>query len=1383
MSLPKSSPDPNTSVDPNRTLDQPTLPSQSKLIDISQPIPPSQTQMLDISQPIPPSQTQMLDISKPEHRTAVTQTNLPKPPPEIPTIPGYRITAEIARGGMGCVYAGFDLSLDREVAIKTLLPNANAERFVTEAKITARLPHPNIPPVHALGSVEGTPWLAMKLVHGRTLAELLKQRHHPKDDLPRFLLIFEQIAQAVGFAHSRGIIHRDLKPMNVMVGEFGEVQVMDWGLAKELPSRDRQETESPSPLPPSPAGRGEVGIHALRNNVDVNPSPAGRGEGGEGAEHTAAGTVMGTPGYMAPEQARGQIVDARADVFALGSVLAAILTGRPAFVGDTVRETIAKAAQADLAEVRERLAYCGADAELLAVAFRCLSANPEERYADGREVASAIAAYRADVEARLRQAETEKAQSETRAVEQAKRRRVVQWAAGGIAVVLLAGLGISLWQMKRANAERDAKEIARQAEAEAAENERLANQKEQAARVAAEKRLKQVGQGVELIAKILREINPNSEDPSQPALYDRLRIRALEAARSLDEDAVADSSATARLRVILGQTLLSLGETSAAIEQLEKAEQARITLANDTNDEFMAVGALNAAEQLGRAYAIAGRYPEAIARLTLVVEAKRKSLGPDDPLTHKAMTELGHAALANGMTKDAVTLFEHVYQSKLGTKETDSVNLSMAAINLASARLIAGDVTNTTQLLEESRQKFEAKLGSEHVQTLQILMGLGRCYHRERRFAEAIALFEKVLEVRKAKLGEDHPETLMTMADLAQSYDSAGRKKEAVELGEQVVARRTVKLGSEHVDTLNSKSNLATTYQRLGRYADSAKLDEEVLAVRQKKLGANHPDTLLSINNLATALSQLKRYEESIRLYEEAYPRMVKEMGADHPHAMQMLHNLADLQLEAGQLEQAIVTLEKVREARIGKLGIDSLDTAHTSFSLAKALHQKKKYLQAVELAEQVYEVRRKTLGDTHGSTLTALAKIASIRFDMGDSAQAVKLYEQVRLALDKTKPTDPTLFTVIHNLGVGYYELGKIARSVELLEKAVELRRQAYGAEHPDTLDSVCALGAVYRAANLPQKSVDLLEPALSQLRKSLGEDHPSTLTAANNLAGAYRNLGKLPQALELFQSVYERRAKILSPENHQTLITLNNLALTYQESGKLKEAIEAFEKCRKGLIKSLPADHNEVLNTSVNLAIALKKSGKPTEALRLLEEIALLVEKRRYTPPSTTTIIGTLIKTAEEQEQYARAEVWRKKWITYGKSLPDANPSALAIELFNLAECQGNQDKWSEAETTYREAAELVVRIDPDLWTNWLIKARIGETLLEQKKYTDAEKLLLEGYEGLKKREAKIPKSQDHHLPETAKALIKLYKAMEKPDEVKKWIEIRNKYPFKTF
>jgi tetratricopeptide (TPR) repeat protein len=170
-----------------------------------------------------------------------------------------------------------------------------------------------------------------------------------------------------------------------------------------------------------------------------------------------------------------------ADVFALGSILATILTGQPAFVDNHINRILIKTAKADLADVRQRLAACGADAELLAIAHRCLAANPEDRFADGREVAAAVAAYRATVVARLRQAETAAAEALVREAEQRKRRWLAVTLGGGIAAVLLIGLAVSLWQMHRAiTAEGQAKANEQQAlanaeRAEANEQQALAN--------------------------------------------------------------------------------------------------------------------------------------------------------------------------------------------------------------------------------------------------------------------------------------------------------------------------------------------------------------------------------------------------------------------------------------------------------------------------------------------------------------------------------------------------------------------------------------------------------------------------------------------------------------------------------------------------------------------------------------------------------------------------------------------------------------------------------------------------------------------------------------------------------------------------------------------
>ena len=254
------------------------------------------------------------------------------------------------------------------------------------------------------GSVLGTfadrrPYFAMKLVKGRTLASLLAGREGLADDLPRFLSIFEQVCQTVAYAHARGVIHRDLKPGNIMVGGFGEVQVMDWGLAKVL--REGGVIDEGLALP-APVPEVSV-IQTVRSGSDVDASQAG--------------SVLGTPSYMAPEQARGEVdrVDERADVFGLGSILCEILTGHPAFTGRTAIEIHRSAAAGDLGEASARFDAGEADRELVDLARACLAADPADRPRTACDVARKVTAYLAGVQARLKAAELARVAQEAKA--------------------------------------------------------------------------------------------------------------------------------------------------------------------------------------------------------------------------------------------------------------------------------------------------------------------------------------------------------------------------------------------------------------------------------------------------------------------------------------------------------------------------------------------------------------------------------------------------------------------------------------------------------------------------------------------------------------------------------------------------------------------------------------------------------------------------------------------------------------------------------------------------------------------------------------------------------------------------------------------------------
>jgi len=275
----------------------------------------------------------------------------------------YEIRRPLGRGGMGAVYAAYDRRLEREVAIKVSnapAPSGPLEaRLRQEARVLAHLEHPGIVPVHDAGALEDGRWFyVMKYVRGATLSQHVAA--HAGEAAA--LAVFERIAETVAFAHAAGVVHRDLKPSNIMVGAFGEVLVLDWGVAKRLP-----------PARTEPA----VDIDdAARRSPPTAESSAGPA--------TASGTRMGTPGFMAPEQQRGDAASAgpAADVYALGALLFWLLAGTP--------PATAEGAARGLAALQPRPSR-----RLRAIIGRCLAESDGARYPDAAALVDDLGRYRA----------------------------------------------------------------------------------------------------------------------------------------------------------------------------------------------------------------------------------------------------------------------------------------------------------------------------------------------------------------------------------------------------------------------------------------------------------------------------------------------------------------------------------------------------------------------------------------------------------------------------------------------------------------------------------------------------------------------------------------------------------------------------------------------------------------------------------------------------------------------------------------------------------------------------------------------------------------------------------------------------------------------------
>jgi serine/threonine protein kinase len=297
-----------------------------------------------------------------------------------------RVHGQVGSGAMAEVLRGYDTKLRRDVALKVTkhsrkeMPRQQLARFAEEAQIMAQLEHPNVVPVHDLGtSPDGRAYFSMKLIPGRSLETILDQRraNHPATlaqfGLRRLLDIFLQVCQAIDYAHARGVIHRDLKPANIMVGDFGEVLVMDWGVAKLMePSGSR-----PEPVTTS-SEDGSIPDVESGDRISVSPRP------GVTSVRTAAkawqtqdGTVIGTPEYMSPEQAGGRPVDGRADIYSLGVILYEILCGQVPFEHEDPLVTL-KCVLADVPMPPSEI-QPSTPAALEALTLRLLVKDPAER--------------------------------------------------------------------------------------------------------------------------------------------------------------------------------------------------------------------------------------------------------------------------------------------------------------------------------------------------------------------------------------------------------------------------------------------------------------------------------------------------------------------------------------------------------------------------------------------------------------------------------------------------------------------------------------------------------------------------------------------------------------------------------------------------------------------------------------------------------------------------------------------------------------------------------------------------------------------------------------------------------------------------------------------
>ncbi|MHC5081459.1 MAG: protein kinase domain-containing protein, partial [Planctomycetota bacterium] len=484
----------------------------------------------------------------------------------------YAVLNEIARGGMGAIMRLVDKDIRRPVAMKVILNDESremVERFVEEAQITGQLEHPNIVPVHELGLSEERagsprPYFTMKLVRGESLDPIIDRiadgdpQTVDRYPLAHLLNIFLKVCDAVAFAHSKGVVHRDLKPENVMVGRFGEVLVMDWGLAKVAGRDDVMQTEL---------------VASIRSERETGK--------------TLTGDVMGTPSYMPPEQADGRVeeIDQRSDVFSLGGILYRILTHEAPYTGETVTRIMVKALKGEVVPPRRRSPMNRIAPELESICMKALAKEKKDRY---RSVEALADDLRAFLDHRLVTCHRYGFMARLLRFLQ---RHPAGSLAGGVAALLLtlgAGAGMSLVAWGREQAARAAEEKAH-AEVQAAharEQEALAEAESLRAermekRAVTAEELLQKGRKASYLLRIahskfgnlfrdLKGIVYSSDPPEHREKQFKIFWNELEGFR---REVQGDSASQATWQAILGWFRMLCGEEDTAVAHFQEARR------------------------------------------------------------------------------------------------------------------------------------------------------------------------------------------------------------------------------------------------------------------------------------------------------------------------------------------------------------------------------------------------------------------------------------------------------------------------------------------------------------------------------------------------------------------------------------------------------------------------------------------------------------------------------------------------------------------------------------------------------------------------------------------------------------------------------------------
>jgi serine/threonine-protein kinase len=1068
----------------------------------------------------------------------------------------YRIVRLHARGGLGEVFIARDIELHREVAVKQIQDRhsdhpESRSRFLLEAEITGGLEHPGIVPVYGLGhNDDGRPFYAMRFIKGDSLKEAIERFHQREKtgrrpgermlELQKLLRRFLDVCNAIAYAHSRGVLHRDIKPGNIMVGQYGETLVVDWGMAKVVGARER--TSEGTLRPPSASGSSE----------------------------TLPGSAIGTPAYMSPEQAAGRLdqLGPASDVYSLGATLYSLLTGRPphASTGGDIDDVLERARQGRFPTPRQLKA--DTPRALEAICLKAMATDQANRYSSPRELADDIERWLAD--------EPVSAWREpisVRARRWMRRHRTAVAAAAATILVALAALAITYRREVAAN---------RQLRLAKTESDRRLDQTLEA--------IQDYYTGVsEEVLLGQKEFQPLREKLlAKPREFYEKLARELEAAPASDE---RSRYLLARGRLNLAKILFGLGHLAEAEKQWREAIALYEALVAIQPRVLAYQQELTACRSgLGAALGTRGDHQRAIEELRraikLVEEPKTKNASLSDyqqKVRASSYTSLGRELHETGDVRGAIVahrraieLFEPVAQSQPSVAEFQDV-LGRSYHGLANGLAATGDhdhaineFRRTVKLYEElvaarpGNRSYQGTLGMARSSLGRELLATGdsrgatevhrRAVDRNQALVAAqpnVPDYQLFLAISQQNLGT----ALLRMGDprgAIEAHRSAIKVLEALRLVHPDVPDYQARLAQSNTDfggVLDATGDIRgaiEAHRRANRIYEALVAAQPNVPAYQNGLGA-------SWNNLGKALVATTDIKGSIEAFRQAIKARTPLVAA-HPNVPDYQGGLANTYGDlAGVLSGAGDIRGSIEAGRRATAMFEALVAAHSSVSnyqgglsnafrnLAIALMRARDSRGATEACRRAIEVDQALataepnvpgytyrLAQSYGLLGISLFGTGDVLGARDAARQAVEKLETLRAAQSQLPNYQETLAMNQNRLGVLLLNTGDSRGAIETFGKAIKLR-EALVAAHPGIPEFRNGLAASNASLGLALNELRRERDALAPLRAAVehgriafksmpqvNEFRAGLNAAYKGLTACLRRLGRISEAAE---------------------------------------------------------------------------------------------------------------------------------------------------------------------------------------------------------------------------------------------------------------------------